>query len=484
MLMKAIKKAFIFLVYLTISHLATAHTGKHTYFIHDGAFDDIFALYLNILDPRSDVKLIVAESTGESSCEEGLYATLGVLKKMNRLDIPVLCGPKQSLTTKQHGIQIKFPLKWRNELNDLNAFIWGYELPNKNGFIGFHDEDDIKALNQKIFEQINSDSLIKRKYDLAISAYQDDTSLEKIAKYLTTHKQENFILSTGPSVTLGHLAIEAPEALKYTDSVMIMSGAFKQDHNTPGLWGNVGNIQTVYTPPYVLNDSAEWNVYSAPKDLEVFLAHAKTHSFDVFMVPLNASTHAKIKPQYLSCLKQYKSSLPKGEKGTPFRYANDLTIKLFDRYRYQIHQGYLELWDTLSTYFFLNYVLEKKAYPYAKRKFVAVDAMSDHYPKAFYEKYQKKNLMKSYEVDYNAFTENLAKHQDWAKKITKYNDAFDTYGTTYAWDHLEDVPKEFQSHASNVWVFLDANEETFVDFFLHTLTGKKSLYKKCVGKRI
>ena len=113
-----------FILVLNIN-TCSAQRGNIAY-LHDGAFDDVFAGII-LASSQPSLKLMFVETNGETTCTKGLYSTLGFLKNLNRLDVNVLCGAKESYTKLEHNIDIKFPKAWRAESDFINATLWGIE---------------------------------------------------------------------------------------------------------------------------------------------------------------------------------------------------------------------------------------------------------------------------------------------------------------------------------------------------------------------
>ena len=239
--------------------------------------------------------------------------------------------------------------------------------------------------------------------------------------------------------------------------------------DTPGLWGKLGNIQTIFTAPQILNEEAEWNVYISAKDLDTFLQFSKTSDIEVYLVPLNASTQVKIKPDYLDTI--LKNRKLQGLKKPDAKvWMNNLVETVLMRYETQIEQGYLEFWDALSAHLFIRHViLSHEASNVSQQGLVVVNADRNDYPFDFYRLYEQKNLKNHYHLDKKNFITNLKQHHEWAKSELNKPNAKDTYGVMQAWFELERIPKTYQNKVAPVTIFTQADEALFAKHFLDSV---------------
>ncbi|MBT4964518.1 MAG: hypothetical protein HON32_10115 [Francisellaceae bacterium] len=469
------KNTCIILVSVFVPSFSSATwAAKATALFHDGAYDDIFSLLINLLHPVSDIKLIVLEPSGEASCEEGLFSTLGILKKVNQLNIPVFCGPEKSFSEMSHTRRVTFPEKWRKETNDLNAFIWGFDIPKTNDSIGYRELKDINELNDKIKHKINLDAKLKNKFNIALKQFNNNESINEIAKLINSETEGINILETGPAVSLAHLASKHPEVFNNFKGVTLMAGSFKQKNEQPGLWGKTGNIQTIFTAPEILNEDAEWNVYIAPKDFDMLFTMLKTKNIPLTIIPLNATKYTPVTEHYQESLKLATQYMRKNESTEQYIWASSLVVKMLERYEFQIKNKFLDFWDCLAAAIFINNLENNKSNPiYAKTVTanIAVNINKEDHPYEFYEKYKKMNLNAFYKLKQNDFIETLNEHQSWAKKETNEVDAYDSYGVTYMWENEDDIPDHKITSSPRATIYLAVSSEHFAKMFLSVLTN-------------
>ena len=110
----------------------------------------------------------------------------------------------------------------------------------------------IKKLVKSVKEQIKDDPYLSEQ----ISSIKN---LNDLSSFTHDSKKRYSILATGPLTSLGFLAKRHPSFYKSVDELVIMGGAFSINKKLPGLFGLKGNIQTIFTQPYVENKNAEWN---------------------------------------------------------------------------------------------------------------------------------------------------------------------------------------------------------------------------------
>lgn len=441
---------------------AYANTKKPVVFFHDGAYDDIFALLILSSAPEVDLKMVVIETVGETTCTQGLFSTLGVLKNINRLDIPVFCGPSKSLTKLEHDIDVEFPQKWKDEINDLNALIWGYELPEHEGHWGFRTQSEMHESNKNILSDINNDAVLKRKYDETLKLYNQHEALSAIYKILNEQNNRVYILETGPVVTMAHLVRKDLNILNKVESITVMGGSFNiPKQKPPGLWGKIGNIQTVFTDPKNLNENAEWNIYMAPRDFDVLLKALQKFATKLNIVPLNVTKDAQITLDYE---KNFINRNNRSSSQTA-KWINAIFARVLQRYRFQISKGYLEFWDTLAAILFvegLNDDAKSSSISSFEESKVKVLADKSDYPVEFYNKYEEQNLSNFYSVSYLDFVQNINSHHAFAKNKTGLYNSVDNYGTTV-------LASTNDNNSTNAILFLSTDKEKFDEVLWDTL---------------
>jgi inosine-uridine nucleoside N-ribohydrolase len=430
------------------SYLSSSIAKNPVYIFHDGAFDDIFALILVLLEPQIEVKHIVIEPSGETTCEKGLLSTLGVLKHLDRKDIPVSCGPAMSLSAKNHGIQTEFPTVWRNEIDLLNRTVWQ------------KDKSNIQSMYSSIREEISLDPSLLKLYQSAISLFKKNKNIDFIANKMINEKEPAIIFELGPLVTPAYLAEFYPMAFKNISSLIFMGGSFDLDESKPGLWGKKGNIKTVFTPSHIISEDAEWNIYAAPLDAAITLNNLNKLKIPLTIVPLNVTSKVKITTEY-------SKKLSNLDKST---WAQKFVLEMLNQYEGQIKAGYLDFWDSVAAYIFMNQYLDTHLSHIKKISgIVAVDSNPNNSPQRFYNKYRKLHLDKFYQSNKHDFIRSLSTHQQWAKITTNEPSAIDTYGVTHYWDDVKNMPNHFQKSSSYADIVISLDKMQFSRYFINRL---------------
>lgn len=167
----------------------------------DVAVDDAIAILYLLQKPDVQVKAITIESTGNARCVPAFQNTLGLLKLVNRSNIPVDCGPAKTFAG--HNT---FPAAMRDEADMLSGV--AKLLP-------------------------------------PVSKQPDQKGIELLIDTIQKSKEPITILALGPLTNIAAALQRAPDIKNHIQAIYIMGGAV----NVPG---------------NCANKKAEWNIYIDP----------------------------------------------------------------------------------------------------------------------------------------------------------------------------------------------------------------------------
>lgn len=214
----------------------------------DVGVDDVIAILYLLQRPDINIKAITIASTGNAHCVPALRNMLGILKMMNRSNIPVDCGPLKPFSG-QHA----FP-------------------PN------VLEESDTLAGAAKLLPQINQDSQMKG-VDLLVDTIQKS-------------RQPVTILAIGPLTNIAAALQQAPEIKNHIQAIYIMGGAV----NVPGNLSEAGVKMS--------NKTAEWNFYIDPIAASIVM----NQSIPIMLIPLDVTNTASIDMTFYNRLKKNHST--------------------------------------------------------------------------------------------------------------------------------------------------------------------------------
>lgn len=232
------------LLVLTVCCSVVQAKGRPFIIDTDVGVDDAIAMLYLLQRPDINVKAITIASTGNAHCLPALRNTLGLLKMMNRSDIPVDCGRLSPLAGNHH-----FPSS-------------------------VLDESDTLAGAAKLLPQVRATSQ-QNGVDLLISTVQ-------------TSKQPITILAIGPLTNIAEALQKAPEIKNHIQAIYIMGGAI----NVPG------NLKDAGVP--TTNLTAEWNIYLDPLAASIVV----NQDIPVILVPLDVTSTVPVNMSFYHALKK------------------------------------------------------------------------------------------------------------------------------------------------------------------------------------
>lgn len=244
----------------------------------DMAPDDWMAILYLLNRPDVRVTAITVTGTGEAHCEPGIKNAMSLAALAGQPDIPVSCGRETPLQG-DHA----FPAEWRTRVDALA----GLTLPG----------NPAPAAPQSAVDLLTTE----------INASPDKVTL----------------LMLGPLTNLAELLQSAPEIDENIEMVYIMGGAV----DVPG---NVG-----VSHAGIDNMVAEWNIYADPRAAAIVLQSGAP----ITLIPLDATNHAPITPQFVKRLKAARET-PEA------KFIFDVLSQT--QYADFVEAGGYYFWDTLS----------------------------------------------------------------------------------------------------------------------------------------
>src|SRR5262245_39994485 len=235
--LKHVTKLVFTTFFLFMALCGAANAARPFIIDTDVGVDDIIAIIYLLQQPNIHVKAITIASTGNAHCLPALRNTLGLLKLMNRTDIPADCGRLTPLDG-QH----QFP---KSVL----------------------EESDTLAGAAKLLPEVNATSKQKG-VDLMINTIRKS-------------RQPVTILAIGPLTNIAEALQKAPDIKNRILAIYIMGGAV----HVPGNLSDVGVKMS--------NSTAEWNIYLDPLAADIVFKQ----SIPITLVPLDVTNKLPIDMQ-------------------------------------------------------------------------------------------------------------------------------------------------------------------------------------------
>lgn len=208
--------------------------------LSDGGADDFVTTCVVALDQEADLKGVVI--TNADCVPE--FAVSSYKKLFRLLNQSIPCGISHSKSWNQ------FPWSWRADtirLGEIESFAAYGDIHPEHSFIG---------------DQLLVDVLNKAK------------------------EKEMIVLATGPLNTLADVLKQYPHLENRIHSMYWMGGAV----DVPG------NLRDAEIHPAALNDEAEWNAFADAFSVDWVFENT---TFDIYLIPLDVTNHAKVSQDFL-----------------------------------------------------------------------------------------------------------------------------------------------------------------------------------------
>lgn len=228
---------------LLILSCSQANAAKPFIIDTDVGVDDAIAILYLLQKPDVQIKAITIASTGNAHCVPAFQNTLGLLKLVNRTNIPVDCGP-----AKTFGGKNTFPAAVMAEADTLSG---------------------AAKLLPKISQQ------------------PQQKGIELLIDTIQNSKQPVTILAIGPLTNIAAALQRAPDIKNHIQAIYIMGGAV----NVPGNLSAFG-VKT--------NKKAEWNIYIDPIAASIVF----NQNIPIVLVPLDVTNTVPIEMSFYTQLKK------------------------------------------------------------------------------------------------------------------------------------------------------------------------------------
>lgn len=240
------KSIFCFLIAAFV--FSSSYAARPFLIDTDMGVDDVIALLYLLKRQDIDIKAITITANASVDCEPGLKNLYGLLKLMNKTNIPVACGPSKPLAGNHH-----YPVSVVEESNTLAgtaAF-----LP-------------------------------------VTTAITSGNALDLLVDTLQHSSQPVTVLALGPLTNLALALQKKPNIKKKIRQIYMMGGAI----NVPG------NVMAV--DKTIKNTAAEWNLYIDPLAADYVFKQA----IPLVLVPLDATNRLPIDKAFYERIKRDNST--------------------------------------------------------------------------------------------------------------------------------------------------------------------------------